>query len=112
MKQYTIKILPRAKQNISDLFGYIALELQNPFSAKSQSRDIMDAIRNLAYLPERCKAIGGWKGAPLRRLMVNNQSILYIIKGNSVIVTHILYSRSNIPGRLGKDFSINEQEER
>ena len=104
MKQYTIKILPRAKQNLSDLHSYIALELQNPLSAKRQSRDIMDAIKKLASFPERCRAIGFWKDTPLRCLMVNNQSILYIIQGDFVIVTHILYSRSNIPERLGKDF--------
>ena len=111
MKQYTIKILPRAKRHLSDLYSYIALELQNPLSAKRQSRDIMDAIKNLASFPERCKAIGFWKGAPLRRLMVNKQAILYIIKGNFVTVTHILYSRSNIPERLGEEFSKESSKE-
>lgn len=110
MKQYAIKILPRAKQNIRDLYNYIALELQNPLSAKSQARDIMDTIRKLSSFPERCRAIGLWKGTPLRRLMVNNQSILYIIQGDFVTVTHIIYSRSDIPERLGNEFSKESKE--
>lgn len=36
----------------------------------------------------------------IRRMMVDNYSVFYVVKGDSVIVTDVLYSASDIENRL------------
>ena len=111
MKQFRVELYAEAQAHLDGIYEYIAFRLQSPIAAKRIYRRMLDDIRALNYLPERCPVIGVWKGVPLRRLLVQNYSALYVIEDDTVFITHILYSRSNIPERLGKDFSINEQEE-
>ncbi len=36
----------------------------------------------------------------IRRMLVDNYSVFYVIKGDRVIVTNVLYTASNIENRL------------
>lgn len=53
-------------------------------------------------LPERISVMGLQSEClkDLRRIIIDNYSVFYVIKGNSVIITDVLYSASDIGQRL------------
>ncbi|MBQ9376591.1 MAG: type II toxin-antitoxin system RelE/ParE family toxin [Schwartzia sp.] len=104
MKRYSVEVFHRAQVQLDTIYDYISFQLHAPMDADRLSTRILDAIQTLEFQPERCPQIGLWRGQPLRRLIVRNYSVFYTIVNNIVFVTHILYNRSNIPSRLGKDF--------
>ncbi|MBP5200767.1 MAG: type II toxin-antitoxin system RelE/ParE family toxin [Schwartzia sp.] len=103
MKRYDVKLSEGALSRLDALYDYIANKLETPETAQAQTERIEDAILTLGTLPERCRVLFSRHGHELRRLMVDNYSIFYYIKGTDVIVTDILYSKSDIDWRL-EDF--------
>ena len=53
-------------------------------------------------MPERVRIMESepMHSKELRRLLVDNYSVFYVIKGNRVIITNVLYSASDIMVRL------------
>jgi hypothetical protein len=58
----------------------------------------------LDTMPKRCKAFSKtiYPGYELRRMLVDNYSVFYYLDDNTVTVTDIIYSRSDILERLNK----------
>lgn len=106
MTQYQVKISDRASQKLKDIHNYIANELQMPPYAQAQVDRLEEAIMKLDILPERCKVLESepWHGRNVRKLLADNYSIFYFIKGREVIVIDILYSRSDIESHLVKGY--------
>ena len=100
MKKYEVKLSEGALSRLDALYDYIANKLEAPETAQAQTERIEDAVLTLETLPERCRVLFSRHGHELRRLMVDNYSIFYYIKGTDVIVTDILYSKSDIDQRL------------
>lgn len=100
MKRYNVKLSEGALSRLDELYGYIAYQLKAPETAQAQTERIEDAIMTLGSLPERCRVLFSRQGHELRRLMIDNFSIFYYIKGLEVIVTDILYSKSDIERHL------------
>ena len=86
------------------IHDYIAHELQMPPYAQAQVERLEDAIKKLDIFPERCKVmeVEPWHSRNVRRLLADNYSIFYFIKGMEIIVIDILYSRSDIERLLVK----------
>lgn len=63
---------------------------------------IADAILTLNELPERCPVMDAEPehSRGIRRMLVDNYSVFYIIEGTRVIITDVLYSASDIEQRL------------
>ena len=102
MKQYHVKITNEALLDMEMLYKYIALELLAPDNAIDQYNRIADAIFKLDNFPERFQIFDSNLESikELRRMPVDNYSVFYAIKGNSVIITGVLYSASDIFMRI------------
>ena len=95
MKHYTVEITNEALADMEQLYNHIAYVLQAPENAMDQYNRIADAILTLDTMesePERSKE--------MRRLLVDNYSVFFVIQGDKVIVTDVLYSASDIESRL------------
>lgn len=102
MKQYTVEITAEALADMEQLYNYIAYVLQAPENAMGQYNRIADAILKLDELPERFRIMDSEpeRAKEIRRMLVDNYSVFYVIQGNRVIVTDVLYSASDIESRL------------
>lgn len=102
MKKYKIEITGEALQDMEDIYNYIAIDLLSPESAMGQYNRIADEILTLDIFPERFKIMEAEleKRMELRRMIVDNYSIFYVIRGDKVVVTDVLYTASDIEARL------------
>ena len=102
MKQYKVEITKSALQDKEDIYNYIAEELLAPESAIGQYNRIADAILSLDIFPEKFRLLESEpeKVKEIRRMVVDNYSVFYVIKENRVIITDVLYSASDIEARL------------
>ena len=102
MKQYKVEITKEALQNMEDIYNYIANELLSPENAMRQYDRIAGAILKLDIFPEKFRVLKSEreKQRELRRLVVDNYSVFYVISEDRVIVTNVLYSASDIEKRL------------
>lgn len=102
MKQYRVEITWEALQDMEDIYNYIATGLLSPENAIGQYNRIADEILTLDSFPERFRIMESEpeKKMELRRMLVDNYSVFYTIRGNKVIVTDVLYSASDIEAHL------------
>lgn len=86
------------------IYEYIAFELLEPIYASEQLLNLQNQICSLDTMPKRCKVFSKtiYPGYELRRMLVDNYSVFYYLDGNILVVTDILYSRSDILERLNK----------
>ena len=102
MEQYEVKITDAALQDMEDIYGYIAGQLLAPENAMSQYNRIADAILSLSAFPERYRLLEAqpWHSMEMRWMNVDNYSVFYVLRGETVYVTDVLYSASDIEARL------------
>ena len=102
MKRYTVQITDRALRDMEEIYTYIAEQLQSPENAMNQYNRIAKGIEGLDIFPERVHVMDSQPEhiMRLRQFPIDNFSAFYIIEGDSVIVTRVLYSASDISRRL------------
>ena len=102
MIPYTVEIAEEALVDMEQLYRHIAFNLQSPENAIGQYNRIANAILKLDMLPEYFRIMDSEpeysKG--IRRMIVDNYSIFYVMQGEKVTVTDVLYSASDIEKRL------------
>ena len=105
MKTYNVKVTDAALADMEEIYNYIAFTLLSPANAIAQYDRIAEAILSLNILPERFKVMNftGKELKNLRRMPVDNFSVFYVITDDSIIVTNVLYSASDISQRLQAD---------
>ena len=105
MKTYNVKVTDAALADMEEIYNYIAFTLLSPANAIAQYDRIVEAILSLNILPERFKVMNftGKELENLRRMPVDNFSVFYVITDDSIIVTNVLYSASDISQRLQAD---------
>ena len=105
MKQYRVLITDEALNDMESIYEYIAEELLAPDTAMGQYNRIADAIETLDQMPERIKLMESEpeKTRGLRKLIVDNYAVFFIIADDIVIVTNVLYGASDIENRLRGD---------
>lgn len=98
MKQYKVEITQEALTDMEQLYNHIAYVLLSPENAMGQYNRIADAILQLDQMPERFRIIDSTleHSKELRRMLVDNYSVFYVIKGERVVVTNVLYTASDI----------------
>jgi plasmid stabilization system protein ParE len=96
MKKYNVVITASALKDMEDLYNYIAYELYSPDSAKKLYFKIANAIQSLELFAERYRVFSNEDGYFTRRMLVDNYSVFYIIKGSNVIITSVLYSSRDL----------------
>lgn len=102
MIQYTIVITDEALADMEQLYHYIAFNLLSPENAIGQYNRIAEAILKLGMLPERFSIMDSEPehSKEIRRMLVDKYSVFYVIQGEKVTVTDVLYSASDIDKRL------------
>lgn len=102
MKQYTVEITDEALEDMEQLYNHIAYVLLAPENAIRQYNRIADEILKLDTFPERYRIMDSEPehSMEIRRMLVDNYSVFYVIKEDRVIVTDVLYSASDIESRL------------
>ncbi|MDO4485100.1 MAG: type II toxin-antitoxin system RelE/ParE family toxin [Bacillota bacterium] len=101
-KQYVVEITDEALIDMEEIYNHIAYVLLSPGNAMGQYNRIADAVLKLDMFPERFQIIDSEPelSMGLRRMLVDNYSVFYVIKKDRVIVTDVLYSASDIERRL------------
>lgn len=102
MEEYKVQITDEALKDTGELYRYILLTLHSPGNAIGQYNRITDEILTLNKFPNRCRLVDfePERSQGLRRMLVDNFSVFYIVQGKQVIVTSVLYSASDIEKRL------------
>lgn len=105
MEYYTVEITDEALADMEQLYSHITYVLLSPENALGQYNRIADEILKLDTFPERFRIMDSEpehsKG--IRRMLVDNYSVFYVIKEDRVIITDVLYSASDIENRLKND---------
>ena len=102
MVQYEVKITEQALKDMESIYEHIACVLLSPGNAIEQYNRIADAILKLDTLPERFKVLDSEPehSRGIRRMLVDNYSIFYVINKSDVMVINVLYSASDLSQRL------------
>jgi len=105
MKHYDVLISDRAADDMDAIYLHIAKKLQEPVIAANQYDRIADAILTLEQMPDRIKLMNSeperTKG--LRPLYIDNYTVFFVIKTDTVLVVRVLYSSSDISAKLAEE---------
>ena len=105
LKHYNINITDEAYNDMDGIYDYIADTLLEPATAAKQYDRIADAILSLEEMPERIRIMDSEpaRSKGLRPLFVDNYTVLFVIKADTVFVARVIYSASDIRKRLSKE---------
>ncbi|WP_234121321.1 type II toxin-antitoxin system RelE/ParE family toxin [Clostridium hydrogenum] len=99
MSAYDIQITEPAEKDLYEIGAYISRELLEPETAKKVISKIAKVINSLGDMPLRNVLVAderlAYKG--IRKIIVDNYIVLYIVTENSKTVTiiRILYGKRN-----------------
>ena len=102
MKLHQVKITDAALEDMENIYAYIAQQLKEPEYAMGRYNRIADAVLRLKEFPERFRLLEPepWHSMEIRRMNVDHYSVFYVILQDTVYVTDVLYSASDIENRL------------
>ena len=95
MGTYTLRYLPLAKQDLSEIVNYIQNNLENSIAAENTLSKIEAAILERLESPE---SFAVWQSKkqrpyPYRKINVGNYTVWYVVIDHIMEVRRILYSR-------------------
>lgn len=88
---YSVIYSPEARNDIKDIYSYIAFELLVPGTAESQMNRIRKAIRSLDFMPSRNPIVDWepWKSMGMHKVPVDNFVVFYTVDSTALTVTII-----------------------
>ncbi|QWT53291.1 type II toxin-antitoxin system RelE/ParE family toxin [Eubacterium sp. MSJ-33] len=103
---FRIQFTSGARQDLRDIFEYIAFELLVPDTAKAQTKRIIDEIRTLDVFPMRYPLYEDepWHSIGLRFFPIDNYLIFYRTDEEKEIVSivRIMYGGRDISRQLSE----------
>ena len=94
----------RARQDLRDIYDYIAFTLLAPDAARNTTERILEAARNLQSLPERNPLYKEepWHSQGVRFIPVKNYIVFYTVNTDTdtVSVTRIMYGARDLSRQL------------
>lgn len=104
MESYSVNITDAALADMESIYNYIAEILLAPESAIRQYNRIAEAILSLDTFPQRYPLFElepehSWN---IRKMVVDNYLVCYIVDSDKVTVTDVLYGASNVHNRLNR----------
>lgn len=104
MDVYSVKISDAALADMEGIYNYIAKTLLSPENALRQYNRIAEAILSLDTLPERYQffALEPERSWRMRKMVVDNYIVCYIVDPGRVTVTDVLYGAANVHSWLKK----------
>jgi toxin ParE1/3/4 len=102
--RYTVQLTNDAKQDLRNIYEYIAFSLLEPMIAKKLTNRLVKGLNSLEELPCRYPLYGEepWKSKRLRRMNIGNYSGFYLVEENTVQVIRILYGGRDILSTLNE----------
>ncbi|MBC7961107.1 MAG: type II toxin-antitoxin system RelE/ParE family toxin [Vallitaleaceae bacterium] len=98
MDKFTVKLLPKAYEDIEHIYNYISEEFKVSDTAKNMVKLIEDAILGLGEFPRRGaeRKVGVYANKGYRQLFVKNFTVVYRIdeKLKIVVIITVKYSPS------------------
>lgn len=103
--EYGLFFTFKALEQLNDYLLYVRDELKSPQAARNIQEEFERRVKVLSVFPEAFTFVDfePWRSRGLRRMMIGNLIVYYLIEGDSVTVHQILYSRSNQASRLNED---------
>lgn len=100
--KYDVEITDAASEDMDEIYEYIRFTFKAPDTAAAQYDRIADEILSLEEMPLRfgIPQFEPCISAQLHRMLVDHYSVFYLVRGNTVIVTDVLYSASDLEARL------------
>ncbi len=104
MKEYFVDITEPALADMDDIYQYTIKRFGDPARAGKLYDTIAKEILSLERMPLRY-------GIPqfepciqleLRRMLVDKYSVFYLVDGDTVTVTDVIYSSSDLEAQLGQ----------
>ena len=99
MDKYEVRLMNQALQDLDEIYGYIARNLQEPGVAAELPDALESEILSLEYLPYRCseRRTGSFANSGYRQLMVKNYIVVYRIDEahKQVLIVTVRYARSS-----------------
>ena len=102
MKHYEVLISDKALADMDSIYDHIANVLLEPVIAAKQYNRIADAILTLEQMPDRIRLMDSEpeRSKGLRPLLIDNYTVFFVIKLDTVHVARVLYSASDIRKKL------------
>ncbi|MDY5496623.1 MAG: type II toxin-antitoxin system RelE/ParE family toxin [Anaerobutyricum sp.] len=101
---FDVSYSAKARQDLRDIFEYIAYELLAPEAAAGQTEHIMKVARSLEQMPMRHRLYEEepWRSQGLRVLPVDNYLVFYLPDETSATVSiiRIMYGGRDIDKQL------------
>ena len=100
--KYDVEITDAASKDMDEIYDYIRFTFKAPDSAAAQYDRIANEILSLEEMPLRfgIPQFEPCISAQLHRMLVDHYSVFYLVRGENVIVTDVLYSASDLSARL------------
>ena len=104
MDRYDIRVSEQAASDLESVYNYIAYYLYSPGVARRQYDRIADAISSLDVFPKRFPLFTEEPehSYGIRKMLVDNYLVCYIVEQHVVFILAVLYSSSNIHERLNR----------
>ena len=97
MIEYSLEITESAKNDLKEIYNYIANSLMEPTTAEKQLERIEEGILSLKHMPLRIamEHNESLKQRNLRKLIVDNYLIFFLVNEEtySVIIVRVIYGR-------------------
>ena len=97
---YSVRYSPAAREDLKDIYSYIAYSLKEGNTAAKQTNRIRKGIRSLDAMPERHRAVEWepWASLGMRMMPVDNYVIYYLVdkERHTVTVVRVFYGGRNV----------------
>ena len=95
---YRVRLADQAKQDLHDIYEYVAFTLLEPGVARNLQNRIVSGLNSLREMPCRFPVYQEepWKSRELRRINIGNYSGFYLVSEKTVLVVRILYGGRDI----------------
>jgi len=95
---YRVKLAEQARQDLRDIYEYVAFTLLEPGIARNLKNRIVDGLNSLREMPYRFPIYQEepWRSRELRRLNIGNYSGFYLVSEKTVQVVRIIYGGRDI----------------
>lgn len=107
---WTVQYSNRAREDLREIYEYIAYTLLVPETASRQTARVMKEIRSLEEMPMRYRLYDDepWRSQGLRFFPVNNYLVFYITNETerSVTVVRIMYGGRDISRQLSETLEL------
>ena len=104
---YDIFYTAKARDDLKDIYEYIAFNLQEPLTAGKMYNNIITAVHTLENFPMRNALYENepWRSRGLRKLPVKNFIVFYTAnkENNSVNVIRIMYGARDLEKHLNEN---------